>query len=277
MLYLGGFAIGMVYSKLDSAGSNMAAQIAAQNGFERVEGERYLRYRNDEIHIYESDVLPFQADFADTLGCSVIMFLSRHKSEADVDAFTTHSLGNWRNSSDFGGKPKQLSTAAPELMLFALAGMSKIDENVQKTYEATHHGPLLKTPSLFVELGGSERMLDSKPIAAKVADAAFASLTSMLEGTTSARRIVIGIGSNHYPQKFTKLALTKGYAFSHILPKYAILNEDGSNNLDVLEQAMGRSSPEPESAVIDWKSLNSAMKEETIKKLNEIGLDNEKV
>jgi D-aminoacyl-tRNA deacylase len=268
---------GLVYSRLDPAGSGMAERIASRNGLEKVEGRGMLRYTSKEVGIFEVDVLPFQAEFADELGCSALMFLSRHKSEAEVDAFTTHSLGNWMNRADFGGKPQQLSVASPLLMLAALSAMSRIDEPAEKTYEATHHGPLLKTPSLFVEIGGSESMIGNKAAAAKAGDAASAAIESALNGEIDFQRVVIGIGSNHYPERFTSLALSKGYAFSHIMPKYAIFNDDGSSNLGVLEQAIERSEPKPELAVVDWKSLNSRMKEETIKKLNEIGLDNEKV
>ncbi|MDE1874067.1 MAG: hypothetical protein KGI04_03025 [Candidatus Micrarchaeota archaeon] len=269
--------IGIVYSKLDVAGVNMASHVAEANGFGAIEEAGPLRYESKEIRIYEVEMLPFDADLVDGFGCDAIVFLSRHKSEAEVDAFTTHSLGNWRPSAEFGGKPKQLSTASPVLMLAALKNLSAIGNPVEKTYEATHHGPLLKTPSIFVEVGGSDRMVGNKRAAAEVANAALASIASVRDNSVEFSKVAVGIGSTHYPEKFSRLALSNGYAFSHIMPKYAVLNEDGSNNLDVLDQALERSSPRPECAVIDWKSLNSPAKEQTIKKLNEIGLDNEKV
>jgi D-aminoacyl-tRNA deacylase len=155
--------------------------------------------------------------------------------------------------------------------------MSKLEASAEKTYEATHHGPLLKTPSLFVELGGSKEMIESKESAAIVVDSAYDAVERYARGEAEYSKVVIGIGSNHYPEKFSKVALEKGYAFSHIMPKYAILNGDGSNNLDVLEQALTRSAIPPECAIVDWKSLNSQMKEITLKKLGELGMDHEKV
>ncbi|MCL5239223.1 MAG: hypothetical protein M1286_01990 [Candidatus Marsarchaeota archaeon] len=269
--------IGIVYSKLDVVGANMASRIIETHELEKIEDHKYLRYETDELRIYEVDVLPFMADFADEFGCDALVFLSRHKSEAAVDAFTTHSLGNWRGSADFGGKPKQLSWAASSLMLAVLKRISAIDKQVEKTFEATHHGPLLKTPCLFAESGGSDSMIESSAAAALVADATMGAITDAIDGDAIPQKTAIGIGSNHYPEKFSGLALSKGYAFTHIMPKYAILNEDGTDNLDVLAQTLERSDIEPETAVIDWKSLNATMKEQTIKKLNEIGLDNEKV
>ena len=269
--------IGIVYSKLDETGANMADRLLKTQDFVHAGGQPCLKYENDVARMFEIDVWPFQAEVADSFGCDTLVFMSRHKSEAEVDAFTTHSLGNWRNGADVGGAARQLSFAAPVLMLKMLENLSKIEEEVQKTYEATHHGPLLKTPSLFIELGGGEKMMFNKAAAAKVADAAFAAVTSSAREEIEFEKIAVGIGGGHYPEKFSKLALEKRYAFSHIMPKYVLINDDGSDNLDMLEQAATRSANKPELAVIDWKSLNSVMKEKTTTKLEEIGLDYERV
>jgi D-aminoacyl-tRNA deacylase len=269
--------IGIVYSKLDEAGKNMAEYLVKTYDFEEAGGSPNLKYQNGIARIYEVDVFSYQAEFVDSFNCDTIVFLSRHKSEAGIAALTTHSLGNWRKEAAFGGKPSELSFAAPIPMLLTLENLNKIGIDADKTYEATHHGPLLKTPSYFVELGGNEEVVVNKKFATLVAEASYKTLVSLKEGESAHSKVVVGIGSNHYPSKFSKLALEKGYAFSHILPKHAILNEDGTSNLAVLEQALTRSTPEPEAAVVDWKSLNSLMKEETLKKLEEMGLDYEKV
>lgn len=269
--------IGIVYSKQDPAGANMAEYLIRNHDFNQIEGSEYVTYENKYAKIYEIAVSPVQADFVDLFKCDLVFFLSQHKSEASIGSFTTHSLGNWGKEAMVGGKPKQLSHAAPAAMFAALVNLNKIDAEVEKTYEATHHGPLLATPSLFVELGGNEEAIRDKDRAAKVAEAAYNAVLDAKNGEAACNKIVIGIGSTHYPEKFSRLALEKGYAFSHIMPKYAILNEDGTNNLDMLEQTLERSTHKPEAAVIDWKSLNAVTKEETIGKLEEIGLDYEKI
>ena len=205
------------------------------------------------------------------------MFLSEHRSEAGISMFSAHSLGNWGEQAKFGGRGKQLSYAAPVAMLAALTNLSKITEPIGKRYEATHHGPLLTTPSLFVEIGGNEEAIRNKEYAKLAAEAAYDAVQSVIDDNVKYKKVVIGIGSNHYPEKFSALAIDEAYAFSHIMPKYAMINDDGSNNLDVLDQTLKRSTHEPEAAVIEWKSLNSATREETIKKLDEIGLDYEKI
>ncbi len=268
--------IGIVYSKLDQAGVNMASHIIKKYDFGKSEDSQHEKYQNDIAKIYEVDVFAYKADIADSFKCSDLVFLSGHASGASIEAFTTHSLGNWRQEAPFGGLPKQLSFASPVLMLEALRNINKIEFEIQKTYEGTHHGPFLKTPSLFVELGGTEQMLANKSCAAMVADAAYETIVNFVKGETEFKKVVVGIGGTHYPEKFSKLAIEKGYAFSHIMPKYAITNEDGSDNLSILEQTLIRSDREPDRAVIDWKSLNSISKERTLRKLEEMGLDYEK-
>jgi len=60
-----------------------------------------------------------------------------------------------------------------------------------------------------------------------------------------------------------------------MLPKYAI--EGNGDNVFMLEQAVKRTKKDVEIAVIDWKSLNSETRAKVISKLNELGLDYERV
>ncbi len=269
--------IGIVYSKLDVAGTNIVDYMVNNCGFRKTEGPGDLRYEGDDARIYEIPTPTVEADFVDSFGCDLIIFPNKHKSEAGIGAFTTHSLGNWRNEAKVGGKPKQLSYAAPLAMISALRNLTKIDSDIEKVYEATHHGPLIKTPAIFVELGGNENTLNNKELASKVGEAICESLGAIKRNDVEYSKVAVGIGGTHYPDKFSSLALEKGYAFSHIMPRYAMLNDDGSDNFDVLEQTLERSTHRPELAVLEWRSLNSLAKEKAIKKLDEIGLDYEKI
>ncbi len=269
--------IGICYSELDEAGSNMALHLAEKYDFEEADGQGYVSYENDVAKICKIDSPLIEADFLDKLHFKLIVFLSMHKSAAGVGLFSTHSLGNWGAEAKLGGRGKLLSSAAPVVMLAALSNLSKIASPIGKRYEATHHGPLLDTPSLFVEIGGNDEVMKSKEYANAASEAAYEAVLSSEENDVKYKKVVIGIGSNHYPSNFSAMALEKGYAFSHIMPKYAINNADGSNNLGVLEQALKKSTHEPEAAVIDWKSLNSATRDETIKTLDAIGLDYETI
>lgn len=269
---------GIVCSRLDEASSNMAECLIKNYSFEALSASGEIEvYENDLAKLFLTDSELTRAEFIDSLGLDAAFILSKHASKANVASLTTHSLGNWNNTAQFGGKPKELSFAAPIAMLESLKQLGKIEFDAQKTYEATHHGPLLKTPSLFFEISGSELIIKSMEIAIKAANAAYGAMVNCMNSEVEYNKVVIGIGSTHYPANFSSLALAKGYAFSHIMPKYAMENEDGSYNFDMLGQALERTTNAPDSAVIDWKSLNAAARDAAIKELEKIGLDYERI
>lgn len=265
--------IGIVYSTKDEVSASAARAIISEYGLENKGGS----FANDRIAVKEIETELTCAEKADSFGFEVIFFLSKHSSAKGIPAFTTHATGNWAGKAELGGKPKELSTAAPASMLAVLASFGKLDVRIEKGYEATHHGPLLKTPSLFVELGGNDETRSNMELQRKLAVAAYESATLTADKEVDMAKVVIGIGGNHYPSKFSKLAMEKGYAFSHIMPKYAIMNDDSSDNLDMLEQTLARSANAPEAAVLEWKSVNSVVRNKILSRLNEIGLDYEKI
>jgi D-aminoacyl-tRNA deacylase len=145
-------------------------------------------------------------------------------------------------------------------MLVQMATDNRTD--VPVTYEATHHGPLLNTPSFFVEVGGSEKITDLHYDT--LAEAVCNYVSSEHENVG---KIAVAIGGTHYPAKFTKLALDGKYAFSHIMPRHAC------TYADMLQQGIERSAPRAECAVIEWKGIAPAEREIALKKLSELGID----
>ncbi|MGB9732574.1 MAG: D-aminoacyl-tRNA deacylase [Candidatus Micrarchaeia archaeon] len=265
--------IGIFYSKYDPASLNMAEYLKEEHGFaeKRVGGR--LCFSDGKICLYEADKPLLEMESADEYGLSLACFLSKHSSAVGIAAFTTHPTGNWTREARLGGKPYELSYAAPLEMLGILKNIkAKEVSGVELSYEATHHGPLLKTPSLFAEIGGNKETIENKDYAKVVGEAVYAALNG--EGLEFSK-IVIGIGNTHYPSKFSKLALERGFAFAHMMPKYAV--EEEGKNLFMLEQAIKRSNKEVEAAIIDGKSLNSNTRRMVISKLDELGIEYEKV
>lgn len=201
------------------------------------------------------------------IGKDFALFMSMHSSERGIAAFTVHPEGNWGDDARFGGKPKTLSRASPSNMLSMLKAVYKKHDQLQVTYEATHHGPLLNAPSFFVEVGGTRQARDSKELAETLASAIADFLTA---DKAEYGKVAIGIGGTHYPGKFTRLALDGKYAFAHMMPKYNI-------HTDMLKQAVDRSDMPVDVAVIEWKSLNSEQRAGILHELENIGVDHEKV
>ncbi len=256
----------------------MAERMIVERGFKEKGEHNGMRvFELGKMRMYETGTELVRADFAEELKEDVIYFVCSHFSAAGKPAMTTHPTGNWTANPMLGGKPKTLSTAAPLAMLCALRHISKVDApNTDRVYEATHHGPTIDKPSLFIEFGGDEKTRQDKKGAMLAADAFYDSMVDYLDKKVEHSKVVVGIGGTHYPQKFTALALEKGYAFGHMMPKHSVSNANG-DNLDMLDQAISRSQEKVEAAVIDWKSMGSPVRVSIIKRLNALGLDYERV
>ncbi|MEM3208783.1 MAG: D-aminoacyl-tRNA deacylase, partial [Candidatus Micrarchaeaceae archaeon] len=211
--------IGIIFSTEDIAASNIANSIIERSGFAAYGN---AKWKKGEIEVVQLHTPLIYAEQLNDSGYEILYMLSKHSSTVGIPAFTTHSTGNWLDEAKLGGSPRQLSVAAPLQMLSILREMSGISASVAATYEATHHGPLLKIPSLFVELGGNEKIVNDKALAERLGDAIISSIYALKNGRADYSCVAIGIGGTHYPSKFTRLALEKGYAFSHIMPKYVI-------------------------------------------------------
>ncbi|MGC8478425.1 MAG: D-aminoacyl-tRNA deacylase [Candidatus Micrarchaeia archaeon] len=261
----------IAYSIQDPTSVIIARRLFEILSFEETSIENGMRrFNSSYANAIELNIPNISAEFLDSVGAKYIVFLSRHSSAKGIPSFTTHAEGNWSTTSDLGGKPHMLSVASPESMLALLKGLEMHNTyKIEVTYEATHHGPLLSTPSMFVEIGGSEETLAEERFASVVAE----SVADLLAEKPSQEysKVVLGIGSNHYPRKFSSLALEKGYAFSHIMPRYY------TSEVKMLGQAVSRSTIEPEAAVIEWKSINSVERNMILKELENLGIDYEAV
>lgn len=157
----------------------------------------------------------------------LIIFLSRHSSKMKTPTLTTHPIGNY-GSADFGGKPKRLVPAAPHTMTQLLR---KIHEKHQKNplgfqvcYEVTHHGPFLTTPTLYVEVGSTEKEWMNQEAAMIIANAVYETILDCPSEQDFSYDIpvLIGIGGGHYAPRFTDIILERNAAFGHMVPSYHV-------------------------------------------------------
>jgi D-aminoacyl-tRNA deacylase len=184
-----------------------------------------------------------------------------------------HTPGNF-GEAELGGLPHSISISPANAMQTALKTLNRLKQemhlNYDVSYEGTHHGPSLLVPTMFVELGSSEKQWNDQTAAATVAQAA---LKAVVEFGTPTRPAVLGIGGTHYNAKFTKMALADEAAFGHMIPKYAI----SLVNLEVLQQCINRTYEHVECAVLDWKGIKSEDKPQLLSALKETGLQTRKV
>jgi D-tyrosyl-tRNA(Tyr) deacylase len=147
-----------------------------------------------------------------------IVFPSIHRSEQQVPCFTVHPLGNTGPVADVGGRPASLVPAPARLMVSALRRLAdaKSTTGLPATYEATHHGPWLRNPAFFAEIGfGSTNgpPPDAVPVLAQT-------LLELREDPED--RVAVGVGGGHYVPHFTDLALRRRWAFGHLVSRHSL-------------------------------------------------------
>ena len=189
-----------------------------------------------------------------------IIFISRHRSTAGQPSLTVHPIGNY-GKAEFGGSDNTLVPCSPQMMTYLLR---LINNNLQQTtlqyqvcFEVTHHGPFVETPTLFVEVGSTEKQWnDSKP-----AEIIAQSVLSMLkqyryeEDFSTPIPILVGVGGGHYAPRFTDVIFKKNAAFGHMIPKYQI--DAGTIDLNSFKNAL-QATPKASGIYIHKKSFKKS-------------------
>ncbi len=192
-----------------------------------------------EIHIRSDDVDRL-AEEACGRRPEAVVFLSRHSAASGIPTLTVHPIGNY-GDADFGGRPGALVPPAAHLMTETLREMSSRcgDLDFQVSYEVTHHGPWLETPTMFLEVGSDASRWGDRDAAARLVD----SLLSARKAEDG-DPVLIGVGGGHYAPQFTEMALQKRASFGHMVPNYALKGIDDEEKLKKVRLAADASGSE---------------------------------
>jgi len=232
----------VVASKLDKAGINITTQMSqfGEHKFYLVDNE-ILQTRNLDMEKIN------QHDF--------IIFASKHKSESKEKTLSVHAPGNWR-LAEFGGEKNK---ACKSSALFMKYLFEKLNENALQfhlddysvTLEATHHGPLIDKPCLFIEIGSSETEWTNTKAAFVVAKSISEAIKDFKENPYN--EVAIAIGGPHYCPSFNKIQSKSNVAISHVIPQYAFpLTEE------MVREAVEKTVEELDFVLLDWKGLGNA-------------------
>lgn len=209
--------------------------------------------------------LPFRAlsfQDADLFGAELAVFLSRHAGASGRPCFTCHPTGNFGEPKEaFGGQARTLSrVSAHWLKRFYFALKEKTGA---VSMEATHHGPTLSTPTLFVETGSDESEWVRPENGTLLAE----SVLAALEGQNPGGKAALGFGGTHYCSAFAPL-LEQGWAFSHVASKHSV----ESVTKEMLQQAVQKTVEPIERVFLDKGGLPSAKRKELEGWCGELGL-----
>jgi len=241
--------------------------------------EESLNFNADQIYLgLTEESLIFLNDLnlaKSTINPDLIIFASRHRSEAQRPAFLAHLTGNWSSKAEFGGNPRELSLASA--LLFK-AGFLSLIENSKSTVlsnfstdiEVTHHGPTTLEKSLiFMELGSSKEEWSSDEAGEVVANSIINAIYKYLDFKKKKdQQIGLGWGGTHYAPNFHRLVINSNIAMSFICPKYYIQEL----NRDLVAQMIENTLESVDYFIIDWKGTNSEDKKHMIPLLEEFDI-----
>jgi len=205
----------------------------------------------NEHHLYADDIDKKATTQLGITAPSTVIFLSRHRSESGLRTLTVHPIGCF-GKADFGGRDGTLIPSAPGPMTHALrliherAKARNLDFKV--SYEATHHGPYLETPTFYIEIGSEEKAWAEVPPAEVLASVV---LDVIKAESFEKVPIVIGVGGGHYAPRFTDMARQKRVSFGHMVPGYVL--EKASE--EALAQAY-KKTPHARLVYLHRKSMN---------------------
>ncbi len=244
----------IVVSKEDIGGMNIRSRLLEGFDFRETEreyrGNKYWESKKAGMELLLIDSLHIFSEWLDELESDFIIFASRHSSKSGKPTLSTHPVGNW-GKAELGGKSRELGLSSAALMKSYLVGLKKKQElfnlGYDVSYEATHHGPFLKTPCCFIEVGSVEKQWRDEKAGLAIAE-------TIMECTRFPEcKTAIGLGGLHYNPHFTEIALSTEYGFSHMCPKYALQNFDE----EMLEKALSSSLEKASGIIYEKKGMGS--------------------
>ncbi|MBU1894259.1 MAG: D-aminoacyl-tRNA deacylase [Candidatus Omnitrophica bacterium] len=223
-----------------------------------------------DFYLIETEIIEDSGvDYEKLKPYDFIIFASKHQSEKGEKSLSVHAPGNWLSTEPkFGGEKQKVcpTSALFQKQLFEnLNKVSKeheLDEKYNITLECTHHGPLIDKPCIFIEIGSSETEWNDRKAAFVVAKTISETIETFKENPYN--EVAIGIGGPHYCPNFNKIQLNSNIAISHIIPQYVL-----PLKLEMVKQAIEKTSEEVDFAVLDWKGLGNAEQRQEIIKILE--------
>lgn len=245
----------LVSSNSDIASTNIREALLSSFDFRNIDGILTLNLEEHSIFMecIEGSLLEFNNP-EKSIDADVFVFLCSHTSSKGVPALTVHAPGNFgvAELGGFEGKVSNVHSVLMKLCLMELrSNCDKMKLDFDVCYEATHHGPLVSKPCMFVELGSDETKWKNKDGALCIA----ISLISSIKKINVFKNFIpaLCLGGNHYCKNFTKIGLHSDYAPSHICCKRELEFLNESLLVDVLENCF----PKCDTVILDWKGLGA--------------------
>ena len=235
----------VIASSEDLASMNIREKLLSRGEWREVslfKGNPVFQYEgmylltNDEFHIYAEN-LDEEVRGETYLDFDGIIFASRHRAESGTPSLTVHPIGNF-SGAKYGGKPNSLVPSMPHEMTHAYVRLLENGEGLgyEITFEATHHGPYLRTPTMFIEIGSDEAQWKDERAGDAIA-------RTILEIPTfeRSRDVIVGVGGGHYCPRHSDVARDFCVSYGHIIPGWALRDATDEAILSAMEHTPGAS------------------------------------
>lgn len=250
----------------------------------------------DQIHIRANDI---DSTFKKSTNLPVddVLILSRHVSSSNTPAMTLHAIGipgalPYGQEGKSGGKN---GTLVPPSRYFAslfrrmnnLARERNLHHDFDLTMETTHHGPILKTPTLYIEIGSTENEWNRNDVAecwAEVISDVLGMFDSKSKFFNSNLEVMIGFGGGHYAPRHKAVIIDSEINLGHLIANYSLIFDQKSKSenpsgtwSDCIEKSVESTRISfPNSKIfahLDRKSFKGWERSVIIQKLDELGIE----
>ncbi len=256
----------IVASKQDPAGMNIRKALLKLYAFEstdlKFEEEVVFKLRGQNTYLItiseksiESDLVDERFFRASNIKPELVVFITKHESKTKISSLCIHSPGNFGEAM-LGGKPRELCVAPACYLKTGLKFLNELNNSENLGFdvveEVTHHGPFLKTPAFFIEIGSKIEEWENEKAGFIVAQALMKTLKQP-EHCISA----IGLGGPHTTPNFKKIVINTNIGLGHVVAKYNIPDL----NKELIIQAINKTIPRPNLIILDWKGLGPRKQE----------------
>jgi D-aminoacyl-tRNA deacylase len=249
----------ILISKKDPAGINIKNNLLKLSQFSKPNPDTY-NYKNINIYLIEEESIYCEKKIKE----AIIIFASKHQAISGKPSLSVHVPGNW-SEAKYGGEKNSLNVAPASLMKELFLELNKYSKQFdgEITLEATHHGPTVQKPVLFIEIGSGLSEWTNETYGKIIAK----TLLKVLDQEIKHYDTFLAIGGGHYPREFNKVLLRTNYAIANICPKYEL----EKLTKEKMKQALEKTTEKIVAVLVDWKGLGKD-KDKVIKICQELDL-----
>jgi D-aminoacyl-tRNA deacylase len=254
------FAI--IVSTKDMAGMNIKERLLETGVFK--DKKDYFESRNIRLYTIEQETIHYE-ELEEEIEADHYIFATRHQSSSKEKTLSVHFPGNF-GESKYGGKEREVCGVSPPMLKQAFLNLNELGSasGYKVTLESTHHGPYVKRPVMFIEIGSGEEEWQDEKAGKIIAEVILRTIAGFKEGDYEK---ALAFGGNHYCSGLNKIELQSNVALSHICPKHHIdsIDKDMIGKLVAASKGI-------DFALLDWKGMNAEQREKMVMLLDEMGI-----